>query len=162
MGKVLSKYQEYSSFAFALCALAGLVLLIKRRMFSKRILAVTNNMDMLVYVVLLVQIVSGLGVAFFVRWGSSWFAGSITPYLRSLFLLDPDIAAVSAMPHAVKIHIISAFTLIGIIPSTRFMHFLVYPFAYILRPYQYVIWNWDRKKIRNSGKLVNGVRSKNN
>jgi len=92
---------------------------------------------------------------------SRWAAG-ITPYLKSIFLFSPDIAAVSAMPLAVKIHIISAFTLIGIIPSTRFMHFLVYPFAYIWRPYQYVIWNWDRKKIRSSKKLVNGVRSKNN
>jgi nitrate reductase gamma subunit len=153
---------EIVALGFGITALFGLFMLIVRRLKHKRLIVVTNKMDIVVYVILAVQIISGLWVAFFFRWGSSWFAGTITPYLKSIFLFAPDIAAVSAMPLAVKIHIISAFTLIGIIPSTRFMHFLVYPFAYIWRPYQYVIWNWDRKKIRSSKKLVNGVRSKNN
>jgi len=153
---------EIAALGFGITALFGLFMLIIRRLKHKRLIVVTNKMDIVVYVILAVQIISGLWVAFFFRWGSSWFAGTITPYLKSIFLFSPDIAAVSAMPLAVKIHIISAFTLIGIIPSTRFMHFLVYPFAYIWRPYQYVIWNWDRKKIRSSKKLVNGVRSKNN
>jgi len=153
---------EIVALGFGITALFGLFMLIVRRLKHKRLIVVTNKMDIVVYVLLAVQIISGLWVAYFFRWGSSWFAGTITPYLKSIFLFSPDIAAVSAMPLAVKIHIISAFTLIGIIPSTRFMHFLVYPFAYIWRPYQYVIWNWDRKKIRSSKKLVNGVRSKNN
>ncbi len=153
---------EIAALGFGLTALFGLIVLIFRRFKHKRLLKVTNKMDIVVYVILAVQIISGIWVAFFFRWGSTWFASTITPYLKSIFLFSPDIAAVSAMPLAVKIHIISAFTLIGIIPSTRFMHFLVYPFAYIWRPCQYVIWNWDRKKIRSSRKLVNGVRSKNN
>ena len=78
-------------------------------MTNSQILVVSNKMDMLVYTTLLVQIVSGLGVAYFVRWGSSWFAGVLTPYLRSLFAFNPDIAAVSAMPWLIQIHIISAF-----------------------------------------------------
>jgi len=153
---------EITAFGFGLSAFFGLVMLIIRRIKHKRLLVVTSKMDIVVYIILGVQIVSGLWVAFFARWGSSWFAATMTPYIKSLFLLDPDIAAVSEMPLAVKIHIISAFMLIGIIPFTRFVHFLVYPFAYLWRSYQYVIWNWDRKKIRSSGKLVNGVRSKNN
>lgn len=153
---------EIAALGFGLTALFGLTMLIIRRLRHKRLLVVANKMDIVVYGILAVQIVSGLWVAFFFRWGSSWFAGTITPYLKSIFLFTPDIAAVSAMPLAVKIHIISAFTLIGIIPSTRFMHFLVYPFPYLWRSYQYVIWNWDRKKIRSSKNLVNGVRSKNN
>lgn len=153
---------EVAALGFGITALFGLTVLIIRRVKHKRLLVVANKMDIVVYVILAVQIISGLWVAFFFRWGSSWFAGTITPYLKSIFLFTPDIAAVSAMPLAVKIHIISAFTLIGIIPSTRFMHFLVYPFAYLWRPYQYVIWNWDRKKIRSSKNLVNGVRSRNN
>jgi len=153
---------EITALGFGITALFGLVMLISRRIKHKRLMMVTSKMDVVVYVILATQIISGLWIAFFFRWGSSWFAATITPYLWSLFLLDPDIAAVAEMPLAVKIHIISAFTLIGIIPSTRFMHFLVYPFSYLWRSYQYVIWNWDRKKIRNSRKLVNGVRSKNN
>lgn len=153
---------EYSSFAFGLGALLGLLLLIRRRLGNKRVLVVSNRMDMVVYTVLITQIVSGLGVAFFARWGSSWFASSVTPYLRSLFALNPDIAAVSAMPWIIQIHIISAFSIIAIIPFTRFMHFLVAPIDYLWRGYQLVIWNWGRKAIRSSGSYYPGVRSKNN
>ena len=153
---------EAAALGFGLLTFYGLIMLIIRRLQHKRLMMVTNRMDILVYVILVVQIASGLWVAFFARWGSVWFASVIAPYLKSIFLFSPDITAVSALPLSVKIHIVSAFALIGIIPSTRFMHFLVYPFPYLWRRYQYVIWNWDRKKIRTSGKLVNGVRSKNN
>ncbi len=153
---------EVVAFGFALSALFGLIILIQRRFKNRRILAVTSRMDVFVYIILLTQICSGIWVAYFSRWGSLWFASVLTPYLKSIFILNPDVAAVAAMPLSIKIHIISAFILIGMIPFTRFMHFLVYPFSYLWRSSQYVIWNWDRKKIRNSGKLVNGVRSKNN
>ena len=153
---------EFSSFAFGLAALAGLVLLILRRLGNKRILIVSNKMDMLVYTVLITQIVTGLGVAFFVRWGSSWFAAVLTPYLRSIFALNPDIAAVSAMPWLVQLHIISAFFMIAIIPFTRFVHFLVAPIDYLWRGYQLVIWNWSRKTIRKPGSYFPGFKSKNN
>jgi nitrate reductase gamma subunit len=131
---------EVVALGFGITALYGLVMLINRRLQNKRLLVVTNKMDIVVYVILAVQIISGLWVAVTFRWGSSWFASSLTPYLKSIFLLSPDISAVSVMPLAVKIHIVSAFTLIGIIPSTRFMHFLVYPFSYLWRSYQYVIF----------------------
>lgn len=153
---------EVTALGFAFSALFGLFMLIQRRFKNKRILAVTSKMDVFVYVMLLTQILSGIWIAFFDRWGSVWFASVLSPYIKSLFHLNPDISAVAAMPLGVQIHIVSAFIFIGMIPFTRFIHFLVYPFSYLWRPYQYVIWNWDRKTIRKSKKLVNGVRSKNN
>ena len=152
---------EISSFAFGLAALMGLILLIKRRLETKTLLVVTNKMDMVVYTVLLTQIVSGLGVAFFLRWGSSWFASVLTPYLRSIFSFNPDITAVQEMHWLIQIHIISAFVIIGIIPFTRFMHFLVAPVDYIWRKYQVVIWNWNRKAIRNSTQHTFGKKTRN-
>lgn len=153
---------EATALGFAISALFGLIMLIQRRFKNKRILVVTSKMDVFVYIMLLTQIISGIWVAYFARWGTVWFASVLSPYLKSLLLFQPDIAAVAEMPLSVQIHIISAFIFIGMIPFTRFIHFLVYPFSYMWRSYQYVIWNWDRKKIRSSGKLVNGVRSKNN
>ena len=147
---------EISSFAFGLSAFIGLVLLIRRRMSSKMVQVVTNKMDMLVYTTLIVQIVTGLAVAYFERWGSSWFASVLTPYLRSLFAFSPDIAAVSTMPWIVQTHIISAFFIVAIIPFTRFMHFLVAPIDYLWRGYQLVIWNWNKKKIRTSSSYFFG------
>lgn len=152
---------EISSFAFGLSALLGLILLVRRRLTTQRLTVVANKMDMLVYVTLFVQIVSGLSIAIFARWGSTWFASSLTPYLRSVFAFDPDLGAVSAMPWFVQIHIISAFFIIAIIPFTRFMHFLVAPIDYIWRDYQLVIWNWNKKKIRKSTTYFPGKEIKN-
>lgn len=152
---------EITSFAFGLSALLGLILLVKRRLEVKMLLVVTNKMDMLVYTVLVIQIISGLGVAFFVRWGSSWFSSVLTPYLRSIFSFEPDINAVAEMPWLIQIHIISAFLIIAIIPFTRFMHFLVAPFDYAWRKYQVVIWNWNPRNIRVSGRHFFGKKPRN-
>ena len=152
---------ELSSFVFGLSALIGLILLIKRRLQSKMVLVSTNKMDMLVYTILIVQLVSGLGIAYFERWGSSWFAGVLTPYLRSVFAFNPDISAVSAMPWIVQIHVFSAFFIIAVIPFTRFMHFLVATIDYIWRRYQLVIWNWNKEKIRTSKHYFFGRKPEN-
>lgn len=154
---------EVASFAFGLCAFAGIVLLVLRRLTTKRVQMVTSKMDVVVFLVLLTQIISGLLVAYYNRWGSSWFAAFLTPYLRSIFVFDPQIDAISSVNSIwLKVHVISAFSLIGLIPFTRFIHFLVYPVDYLWRSYQQVIWNWDRKNIRTSRYWKRGVPSKNN
>ncbi len=139
---------EVTGLAMALLALVGLVLLIYRRLNNKRIQAVTTTSDYVVLVVLLVQVISGIMIAVGYRWGSNWFASSMVPYLRSLFLLKPNIGFIASMPWVVKIHILNAFVFIMLIPFTRFVHFLVVPFQYVNRPWQIVRWNWDPSKSR--------------
>jgi len=148
---------EFSAFGFALSTLLGLAMLIKRRLTTKRIQMVTGPMDYVVYAVLLLQILSGLGIAYFGRWGSNWFASVMTPYLYSVFALSPNVDLIAQLSTSnamallmVKTHIASAFLIIGIIPFTRFVHFLVAPVDYIWRRYQVVVWNWDNKDIRAS------------
>lgn len=147
---------EVTAFAFGLSLLLGICLLIHRRLTQKRLMEVSNSMDMIVYLILLVQIVSGLLVAYSHRWGSSWFASSLSPYLKSVFLFNPDASVVVSLPWIIRLHIFSAFFIIAIIPFTRFMHFLVAPIDYLWRSYQQVYWNWDRKEIRTSTKHNNG------
>ena len=138
---------EVTAFAFGLMAFAGLILLIIRRFRNKRLHVVTTKMDIFVYLILLNQVITGLWTAFFFRWGSSWFASVLTPYLWSIFKFNPDLSAVAQLPFMVQLHIVSAFVLIGMIPFTRFMHFLVYPLQYFWRPYQLVIWNHRKKPV---------------
>ena len=140
---------EASSFAFGLSAILGLILFIRRRIVSPRLHVVTTKMDMVVYALLFIQLVTGLTVAFTARWGSSWFAAVLSPYLMSIFAFNPEIGAVSAMPWIVQLHIAGAFAIIGIVPFSRFMHIFVAPIDYLWRNYQLVIWNWDKKEIRN-------------
>ncbi|HLA40208.1 MAG TPA: respiratory nitrate reductase subunit gamma, partial [Candidatus Glassbacteria bacterium] len=66
--------------------------------------------------------------------------------LRSLVLLNPDITQVAVWPLTIKLHVIGAFTLVAIFPFTRLVHLLVLPLHYLWRPYQKVVWNWDRRR----------------
>ncbi len=154
---------ECASFGFGLMALWGLCAFVYRRIANPRIRIVTSKMDIVVYLVLFVQIISGLMVAYYNRWGMNWFAGFITPYLRSIFTFNPQIDAISTINSIwVKIHVASAFTIIGLIPFTRFIHFLVYPLDYLWRSYQQVIWNWDYRRIRTTREHRMGKKSMNN
>ncbi len=136
---------EFSALLFAILALAGLVLALKRRFTNSRIKAVTTKMDILIIVMLLVQVLTGMWVAIFYRWGSNWFAGVLSPYLWSLFKVNPDISAMREMPFAVKLHVAGAFAIFAIFPFTRLVHMLVLPLHYMWRLPQKVIWNKERK-----------------
>ena len=141
---------EISAFVFGFMTLLGLINLFYRRITNPRIRVVTNYVDLILEVLLLAQIFLGLWVAYEFRWGSSWFAVVLTPYLYSIFTLNPHIDAIVMLPIVVQLHIIGAFLIVGIIPFTRLVHFLVFPLNYLWRPYQKVIWNWDRKKVRSA------------
>ena len=153
---------EGVGFTFAISALLGLTILIVRRWFNPRLRAVTTKMDVVIEVLLLSQIILGCWVALGYRWGSSWFAADLSPYLWSIFSLDPQIAAVSALPVVIKLHIVGAFTILLFIPFTRLMHFLVAPIHYIWRPYQVVMWYWNTKLIREPGTSWELNRPRNN
>ena len=96
---------------------------------------VTTGMDVLLELMLLVQMVLGLYIGWAHRWGSSWFAADLSPYLWSLFKLDPQITAVSAMPLMIQLHIIDALLILALFPFTRLVHIIVAPLHYINRPY---------------------------
>jgi len=153
---------EVTAFAFGILAFTGIILLIIRRIQVKRLHSVTSSMDLVVYFVIFSQVLTGLLVAYFYRWGTSWYASSLVPYLRSLLFFTPDTSVLTTMPLLIKLHAVSAFVFIGLIPFTRLMHFLVYPVQYLGRNYQLVIWNRNQKEMRVSKNTREGVKPKNN
>jgi len=153
---------EVSAFIFGLSVLISLSTLIWRRFTNPRIKMVTSRMDIAIEVLLLAQVVLGCWVALGYRWGSSWFAADLTPYLWSLFTLSPETTAIFALPIVVKLHIFGAFVIFFMVPFTRLIHFVVAPLHYISRPYQQVIWNWNRKAIRDPKTPWSEARPKNN
>ena len=134
--------------AFGLAVLIGLAGLFLRRISQPRVRVVTSRMDIVIELLLLAQIVFGLWIALGYRWGYYWFASDMSPYLWSVVKLNPQIDAVTALPWVIKTHIVGAFIILGMIPFTRLVHFLVAPFHYTWRDYQQVIWYWDRKRVR--------------
>ncbi len=153
---------EVMAFTLGLSALIGMIGLFLRRISNPRIKTVTSKMDLALEVLILLQIVLGCWIALGYRWGSSWFASDLSPYLWSIVKFNPQTEAVNAMPLVIKAHIIGAFILIGMIPFTRLVHFLVAPFHYIWRPYQQVMWHWDRKQVRSPKTIWTVHRPKNN
>lgn len=153
---------EGIAFTFGLTVLIALAGLIFRRIMNPRLQTVTSRMDVAIEFLLLAQIVLGCWIALGYRWGSSWFAADLSPYLWSIIMLDPQIQAVSELPVVIKLHIVGAFSIVLLFPFTRLVHLLVAPFHYIWRPYQVVIWYWDRKKIRQPSTAWDGNRPQNN
>lgn len=135
---------EAAALVFGLLTLVGLINIIIRRLADSKVRIITTVADWVVYALLLVQVFSGVYIAVFYGWGSSWYAAAATPYLWSLLKLAPELSYVIAMPHFVKLHVVTAFLLIGFFPFTRLVHILVIPNPYLWRKPQVVRWNWRR------------------
>lgn len=131
---------EVSALVCGILTVVGLVMGIARRLHSARVRKVTSVSDWVLFGMLLFQISSGIVLAVFVGWGSSWFAAALSPYLWSLVKIQPDLRFVIGMPWLVKLHIVSAFLLIGFFPFTRLVHVLVVPNQYLWRRTQVVRW----------------------
>ena len=153
---------EVTAFTFGLSMLIGLAALMVRRFTNPRIRAVTTKADIAIELLLLAQVVFGCWIALGFRWGASWFAADLSPYLWSLVTLTPETPAVFALPWVIKLHIVGAFAILFMVPFTRLVHFVVAPLHYIVRPYQLVMWNWDRRAIRDPSTPWSKARPDNN
>ena len=140
---------EVSALIFGLTTLVSLFAIIARRATDSRVRVVTSKADWILYAMLVVQVFTGVYVAVFNRWGSSWFSASAAPYFWSLLKLNPDISVIAAMPWMVKIHIVNAFVVIAFFPFTRLVHILVVPNQYLFRRRQVVRWYRRPRLVRS-------------
>lgn len=133
---------ETVGLALGFLALIGLLTLIYRRLSNNRVRAVTSSWDVLVLIILIVQVLTGLGNAIFFKWGSNWYAGAAVPWIWSILTFSPKVQYVASLPLITKIHIFNALIFIAFIPFTRFVHFLAFwnPIKYLGRSYQLVRW----------------------
>lgn len=135
---------EATGLAFAFLALVGLAGLLARRVGDSRLRVNTSPADLLVHAMLFFQVLTGLDIALRLRWGSAWYAEALVPYLRSIFLFQPDVARMAEMPLSVKLHVVGAFVFFAAFSYTRLVHVLVAPVPYLWRPLQLAIWNRAR------------------
>lgn len=145
---------EVTGLALALTAAVGLGLLILRRLGKGRAFAVTSALDWVLLAALLAQVVLGLWVAFFYRWGARWYLHTAVPWLVSLVTLNPQVQYVTTLPWAVKLHMLGGFLIVALFPFTRLVHLVTFPITYLWRPYQVVIWN--RRPLQGSGEAPAG------
>ena len=137
-------FLEVTGMALGICTVIAIVLLIARRLANARLGAVTTGIDWLVLVLLLLQVATGIYIAFSLRWGGVWYVHTATPWLRSLVTLQPEVQYLAVLPVVVKLHAVNAFLLVALLPFSRLVHALSVPLGYLARPYQVVIWYRQR------------------
>jgi nitrate reductase gamma subunit len=132
---------EVIGLGLSLLALAGLGVLIVRRLAVDRVTSVTSPMDWVLLAILAVQVILGIWIALGYRWGSDWYVYTVVPWLHSLVKLNPHVEYVVSLPAVVKAHAVLGFVLIALFPFTRLVHVVTYPVTYLWRSYQLVVWN---------------------
>lgn len=136
---VLLTVETIGAAAAVLC-LAGLIVLLVRRVSTASLRASSTVFDIIVLALLIAQVVLGLEVAITQRWGALWSARTTTPYLWSVFTFRPDPTFLTGMPLPVTLHIIGAWITLALIPFTRLVHMFSLPVGYLFRAPQRVLW----------------------
>jgi nitrate reductase gamma subunit len=127
----------------------GLVILLFRRLYDAKVMRVSSVLDILILILFLLLVTTGLKIALSFRWGSSWYAAVMVPYLYSLLALSPDLNSITALPMEVKMHVLLAFLMFALLPFSKLIHVFSVPFSYPFRSPQLQRWNWDPKTIRD-------------
>ena len=109
---------EAVAFLSGFCALVAWVLTISRQLRPSDKSFGEQTADAIFSALLFTAMLSGLLIAIFFRWGSSWGAFTLTPYVRSLLRGQPAIALASEMPFLVRLHLFSAFATLAALPET--------------------------------------------
>lgn len=126
----------------ALCVL-GVCVLLHRRLGRARATS-TTAMDLAVLLLLLAQAVTGVWIAYGLRWGSVWYLHAAAPWLASLVRLAPEVDRMAVLPLVVKVHAVNAFVLLALVPISRLVHATTFPLSYLWRAPQVVVWRRGR------------------
>ncbi|NUR07754.1 MAG: respiratory nitrate reductase subunit gamma [Nocardioidaceae bacterium] len=120
------------------CTLVGILILVYRRRTTGPVFMATTRNDKLMYVVLVAAIVLGLWTTLVsVGAGSEAhnYRETVSPWFRSLFVLQPDVDSMAAAPAQFQVHTLVGMLLFAIWPFTRLVHAFTAPVHYLFRPY---------------------------
>lgn len=120
------------------CTLGGIVILIFRRRRTGPVFMATTRNDKLMYVVLAAAIAFGLWTTLasvFLGEHGHNYRETVAPWFRSLFVFQPDIAAMANAPLSFHLHTLIGMLLFVIWPFTRLVHAFTAPLHYLFRPY---------------------------
>jgi len=126
---------------FGILCLVGLLILLHRRLFNPRVRANSRWSDIAVLIILLVQLLLGLGTIFA---SSNHLDGSVMVQLgewaQSIVTLQPLKAAnaIATVSLVYKLHVFLGLSIVLIFPFTRLVHVISAPIWYFGRNYQIV------------------------
>ncbi|WP_417561801.1 respiratory nitrate reductase subunit gamma [Microbacterium sp.] len=123
--------------AAALVTLVGLAVLIFRRRTVGPVFLATTRMDKLMYVLLAATLVFGTTATFMYQVAGPGYnyRATISPWVRSILIFQPQPDLMTGAPLMFQIHAISATLLFILWPFTRLVHVFSAPVQYLFRPY---------------------------
>lgn len=121
----------------ALLVLAGIAILAWRRLLVPRVRATTAVIDYVVLVLLLVVVVDGtvVTIADHLFGSAHEYRHSVAPWFRSLFVFQPDVAAITSATFTYQLHAVLAWPILMLWPFSRLVHAWSYPLWFLWRPY---------------------------
>jgi len=131
---------EITGFALAGWALGGIIILIYRRLTSRRVQVVTSKMDVVILILVLTQIITGMWIALGYRFGSFWGTSVFVPYVWSLITLRPRPELIAPLPFVLQLHAALFWLFLMAFPFSRLVHIVTLPLPYLTRPWQKVVW----------------------
>jgi nitrate reductase gamma subunit len=105
--------------------IVGAVVLALRRIRFARVRTTTTRMDLAVFALLAIAIVSGMWCTLSSNIGDEvHYRETVAPYFRSLFALDPrpELVSGDAIPFVFQFHVTSAWFLYALWPFSRLVH----------------------------------------
>lgn len=120
------------------CTLAGLTILVYRRRTTGPVFMATTRNDKAMYVLLVAAILAGLTTTLLGAGAVGEehnYRLTVSPWFRSLFVLQPDVEAMAAAGTAFHVHVLIAMLLFATWPFTRLVHAFSAPVGYLFRPY---------------------------
>jgi len=110
---------EGFAFLLGLAALVGGLITVGRNLGRSGPSLIVEISDTAFLALLLTGILSGLLMAVTHRWGSTWGAMILTPYVMSLLQGNPEPSLMTDMPFLVRLHVFSSFAALAVLPATR-------------------------------------------
>lgn len=118
--------------------LAGILILVVRRRRTGPVFMATTVNDKVMYVLLVGAITLGLWTTL-VSVGAGHdahnYRDTVSPWFRSVFVLQPDVDAMAAAPIQFHAHVLVGMLLFAAWPFTRLVHAFTAPVHYLFRPY---------------------------
>ncbi|MGH8869845.1 MAG: respiratory nitrate reductase subunit gamma [Actinomycetes bacterium] len=118
--------------------LAGVAILVYRRRTTGPVFVATTRNDKTMYAVLVAALVLGVGTTLLgagVVGEEHNYRETVSPWFRSLFVLQPDVDAMSEAPLSFQLHTLVGMALFALWPFTRLVHAFTAPVGYLFRPY---------------------------
>lgn len=120
------------------CTLGGIALLVYRRRTVGPVFAATTKNDKTMYVFLVGTICLGLLTTIVgagVIGDGHNYREDVSPWFRSIFLLNPQPELMAGAPLSFQVHAVAGLALFIIWPFTRLVHAFSVPLGYLTRPY---------------------------